>query len=196
MSKEFFLYVDSDYKLNASGAETTTEFTYNLGNLLPFKYNKYYVELVYIIIPHLYDDTTTEPVIRTYYEYWGEFYKVYLNFKFGQIYTNDAYVEIFADEIPKYTTTPYYDTTNNTLQEQYNLNKSAIVGRNGSKIIIDRPSSSTVKIILTNESNVDLYQRASVYNATTGTYDVSYLAPQQTKFLLKFTGIDENCNCK
>ena len=134
--------------------------------------------------------------LTQYLKIWGEFYKVYLNFKSGQIYTNDAYVEIFADEIPKYTTTPYYDTVNDIVQEQYNLNKSAVVGRNGSKIVIDRPSSSIIKILLTNESNVELYQRASVYNATTHVYDVSYLAPQQTKLLLKFTGIDENCNCK
>ena len=181
MSKEFFLYVDSDYKLNASGAETASNFTYNLGNLLPFEFNKYYVELVYFLHPYNLD-TNGE-----YLPILGQFYNVKINFKSAKISNNDSFIEIFTDQIPEYTQLPY--VIGSTMSLYIHINHGCIVGRNGPKIVIDRPVSSIINIRITKDNTS---QYIETVNNLLGVQEV----PTYIKFLLKFTGIDENCNCK
>ena len=171
MTKEYFIFIDTDNKYNTTGADTTTNFYYHIGEILPKEFKKYHVELLDLVIPHLLDGNTV------YAPYTENFYNIYINFNSSNISSNYSYVEIFTDIIPKVDRLVYWNVNTGAPEYITYLKETCIIGRNGPKIIINNPQP-IINIKILNNTGGELMTAANV-------------RPAGVKMLLKFTGIDE-----
>jgi hypothetical protein len=177
----YHLFIDSNNGYTVTGTETETagNFYYNIQGFLPDDYRKYYVKMEHILIQH--NLGTNNKGESTYIPYAPYIYNVMINFNKGDnIYSSDGYVNVYTGRTEDYERYYYYDYDNSTQEYAEYLNKTALEGRDGQKIIIDKPKN------IINIKVVDSINGSIMLDTNTPANDIPFL-----QMLLTFIPFEE-----
>ena len=139
MTKEkirYHAFIDSEYKYYTT--DTPQNFSYNIEGFLPIPENlNYIVNIEYVQIYH-----NTSADDETYIPYYSYSYNVMINFvKQNNILSNDQYINMYCGNTADYKKSPYWNATTNTVNYDYSMSVSTLLGRDGPKFYIYKPKS-------------------------------------------------------
>ena len=132
----YHAFIDSEYKYYST--DTPQNFSYNIEGFLPISENlNYIVNIEYVQIYH---NTSTDD--ETYIPYYSYSYNVMIDFfKQNNILSNDQYINMYCGNTVDYEKFPYWNATTNTVNYDYSMSVSTLLGRDGPKFYIYKPKS-------------------------------------------------------
>ena len=173
---EYHVFIDSNENYEVTGADTHSNFYYNIRGFLPDKYEKYYVKADYVIIDH-------NATANAFYPYNGSrTLNVLINFNKGyNIYDNYTYLVMHSCLTERYDIIPYWNTTTAAVGYYNTMNKPCLYVKDGPELIIDRPDNIINIKIVTDADAIPLDANGGVI--------------PRTRILLRFRPFIE-CACR
>lgn len=169
---KYHLFIDSNDRLKDNDGNdigTHQNFYYNIQGFLSDEYEKYYMNVEYVIINH---NQANDAV--TYVPYNSYTYNVLVNFvKGSNIYDAESFVNIYNGPTKNYDKQPYWKSNTNAVDYSYSLSDPVLYGYKGPKIVIYRPKN-IINIKIMNDNDTALV-------------DVDATVIPGVKMLLKFT---------